>query len=80
MDFYRLLKKLRRKDRKQVQIERKEKGFSLYINGANTELSAPATNHTQRVKTATGKSHLIQAMRIYSSNVAVIMLYVNIYC
>ncbi|KAK6170887.1 hypothetical protein SNE40_019176 [Patella caerulea] len=34
----RLVKKLRKKDKKQVDLERKEQGFSLYVNGANAEL------------------------------------------
>ena len=51
------MRRLRRKDRKQVQLERKEKGFSIYLNGANNELPAPAPSHIRpRVKTATGLS------------------------
>ena len=60
MYFFRLLRRLRRKDRKQVQLERKEKGFSIYVNGANTDLPAPAAaSHVRpRVKTATGLSSI----------------------
>lgn len=52
----RLLKRLRRKDQKDVQMERKEKGFSIYVNGANTELPTPTKSSGRvrpRVKTAT---------------------------
>ncbi|KAK7112200.1 hypothetical protein V1264_011687 [Littorina saxatilis] len=49
----RLLKRLRRKDRKQIQVERKEKGFSIYVNGANSDLPTEAVAHSRpRVKTA----------------------------
>ncbi|XP_064624370.1 katanin-interacting protein-like isoform X2 [Lineus longissimus] len=33
----RLMKRLKKKDPRQMEIERKEQGFSLYVNGANTE-------------------------------------------
>ncbi|KAK7501363.1 hypothetical protein BaRGS_00007488, partial [Batillaria attramentaria] len=50
----RLLKRLQRKDQKDVQLERKEKGFSIYMNGANTDLPAPSSGRVRpRVKTAT---------------------------
>lgn len=38
--FFRLLKRLRKKSKKQIDIERKEQGFSIYVNGANTEMLA----------------------------------------
>ena len=51
----RLLKRLRKKDKKQVQLERKEKGFSIYVNGANTDSQVPSqAKGRPRVKTATG--------------------------
>ncbi|XP_038048296.1 katanin-interacting protein-like [Patiria miniata] len=34
----RVLKKLKAKDDKQIQLEQKEQGFSLYVNGANQKL------------------------------------------
>ncbi|NXL90568.1 K0556 protein, partial [Alectura lathami] len=34
----RLLRRLRRKDPKQIKLEQLEQGFSLYMNGANSEL------------------------------------------
>jgi hypothetical protein len=34
-DRNRILKKLRRKDEHQIELERKEQGFSVYLNGAN---------------------------------------------
>ena len=37
----RLLKKLRQKDSQQVELEQKEQGFSLYLNGANTSRTRP---------------------------------------
>ncbi len=37
----RLLKKLRRKDNHQIALERREQGFSLYLNGANTTRYGP---------------------------------------
>ncbi|XP_046856721.1 katanin-interacting protein-like isoform X3 [Xenia sp. Carnegie-2017] len=46
----RLLKRLKTKDDQQVALEKKEKGFSLYINGANRELSG--LNASRRTKTA----------------------------
>ena len=33
--WYRVLKKLKAKDDKQIELERREQGFSLYMNGAN---------------------------------------------
>jgi len=33
-----LVKKLRAKDEKQLELEKKEQGFSLYLNGANVDL------------------------------------------
>eukprot|EP00058_Branchiostoma_floridae_P025246 XP_002610736.1 hypothetical protein BRAFLDRAFT_126073 [Branchiostoma floridae] len=33
--YYRLVKKLKQKDDKQIELERREKGFALYVNGAN---------------------------------------------
>ena len=38
--YCRLLKRLRKKSKKQIDIERKEQGFSIYVNGANTEMVA----------------------------------------
>ncbi|XP_013381133.1 protein KIAA0556 isoform X4 [Lingula anatina] len=32
----RLVKKLKKKNNKEIELERKEQGFSLYVNGANT--------------------------------------------
>lgn len=34
----RLLKKLKTKDEQQIELEKKEQGFSIYVNGANVEL------------------------------------------
>lgn len=37
----RLLKKLRQKDSHQVELEKKEQGFTLYLNGANLSSRRP---------------------------------------
>ncbi len=55
--FSRLLKRLRRKNRKQIQVERKEQGFSLYVNGANAERDFPVITTTDSDKSS-GKPRL----------------------
>ena len=35
--FLRLLKELKKKDDQQIELEKKEQGFSIYVNGANVE-------------------------------------------
>ncbi|XP_025076001.1 protein KIAA0556 homolog isoform X2 [Pomacea canaliculata] len=53
----RLLTQLRQKNKQQVQLERKEKGFSIYVNGANIDLPANSSLRLAAgLKTATGKS------------------------
>ncbi|XP_046378417.2 katanin-interacting protein-like isoform X2 [Haliotis rufescens] len=42
----RLIKKLREKNSRQIQIERKEQGFALYVNGANAERDLPIAQPT----------------------------------
>ncbi|NWW93275.1 K0556 protein, partial [Rhynochetos jubatus] len=42
----RLLRRLKRKDPIQIKLEQLEQGFSLYLNGANSELR----NHRRRIK------------------------------
>ncbi|XP_067672341.1 katanin-interacting protein-like isoform X2 [Haliotis asinina] len=37
----RLIKKLRQKNSRQIQMERKEQGFALYVNGANAQRDLP---------------------------------------
>eukprot|EP00118_Oscarella_pearsei_P020109 m.216669 g.216669 ORF g.216669 m.216669 type:complete len:1550 (+) comp39873_c0_seq26:136-4785(+) len=44
----RLLRKLREKDEKQIEIERKEQGFSVYVNGANSKAVRGVTRGTTR--------------------------------
>lgn len=66
--FFRLLKKMRKKSKRQIENERKEQGFSIYVSGANAgkqrhpsssrneermESPEPETDR-QRVKTAGG--------------------------
>ncbi|XP_054763910.2 uncharacterized protein LOC129270575 [Lytechinus pictus] len=52
----RLLKQLKAKDEKQIALERKEQGFSLYVNGAHTNLAgakhSPRKPTTKKPKTA----------------------------
>ncbi|XP_071813789.1 katanin-interacting protein-like isoform X2 [Apostichopus japonicus] len=55
----RVLKKLKAKDDDQIELERKEQGFSLYVNGANENLKAlenmkysPRKPTTNKPKTA----------------------------
>ena len=54
--FKRLLKRLKAKGDEQVQLEKKEQGFSLYINGANKDLASLPTS--RRTKTADGECGL----------------------
>ncbi|XP_071797253.1 katanin-interacting protein-like isoform X3 [Asterias amurensis] len=45
----RVLKKMKAKDDKQIELEQKEQGFSLYVNGANTRLGIGGTlKHSPR--------------------------------
>lgn len=51
---YRLLKKLREKDTRQIELEKLEQGFALYLNGANLSRTvnrpqAPPTRKSRRV-------------------------------
>ncbi|XP_070580044.1 protein KATNIP homolog isoform X2 [Ptychodera flava] len=48
----RLIKKLQQKDEKQIEIEKREQGFALYLNGANTGSRAqPQTSRNYPSKT-----------------------------
>lgn len=51
-----LLKTLKEKDEKQLDLERKEQGFSLYLNGANVGLHLSGHHKSRKTKTA-GESH-----------------------
>ncbi len=53
----RLLKKLKEKDKKQQDLERREQGFSLYLNGANVDLKLGKASQksSRKAKTAGGK-------------------------
>jgi hypothetical protein len=46
------LKRLKTKDEQQVALEKREQGFSVYINGANREFASLPTS--RRTKTADG--------------------------
>ena len=53
---YRLLKKLREKDARQIELEKREQGFALYLNGANllrtaNHPQAPPTRKSRHVDT-----------------------------
>ena len=55
----RLLKKLKKKDEQQIELEKKEQGFSIYVNGANVELGraysrAKSRSSSRHTKTAGG--------------------------
>ncbi len=51
------MKKLKEKDKKQQDLERREQGFSLYLNGANVDLKlgkAGPQKSARKAKTAGG--------------------------
>ena len=57
---HRLLKKLKKKNEQQIELEKKEQGFSIYVNGANVELGraysrAKSRSSSRHTKTAGGK-------------------------
>lgn len=60
---------MRKKNKKQIDIERKEHGFSVYVNGANKggksskpsqhqQQSPPQHTETPRLKTAGGRKNI----------------------
>ena len=52
------MKKLKSKDKKQQELERKEQGFSLYLNGANVDLKLGGSSGrktSRKAKTAGGR-------------------------
>ena len=51
MYLYRLLKKLRKKNKNQIEIERKEQGFSLYVNGPHANPHANPTGAKGNIPT-----------------------------
>lgn len=53
---YRMIKKLKQKDEKTIELERKEQGFSLYVNGANDKLRKGSRNHPSHPQTSRPKS------------------------
>ncbi|KAK2147658.1 hypothetical protein LSH36_543g06015 [Paralvinella palmiformis] len=42
-----IVKKLQTKNPKQIELERKEQGFSLYLNGANTKVKKGESSRTR---------------------------------
>ncbi|XP_078096139.1 katanin-interacting protein [Mustelus asterias] len=58
----RILKKLKAKDPKKIQLERLEQGFSIYVNGANSELKrqlrVEATSRSVRTADSAARSAL----------------------
>ncbi|XP_078346621.1 katanin-interacting protein-like isoform X3 [Oculina patagonica] len=58
----RLLKKLKKKNEQQIEMEKKEQGFSIYVNGANVELGraysrAKSRSSSRHTKTAGDAYH-----------------------
>ncbi|KAJ7390239.1 hypothetical protein OS493_026751 [Desmophyllum pertusum] len=54
----RLLKKLKKKNDQQIEMEKKEQGFSIYVNGANVELGrAYSRAKSRHTKTAGDTYH-----------------------
>lgn len=53
--FYsRVVKRLTQKNDQQKDLEKKEQGFTLYLNGANQEFDKNRTSPTKHAKTARG--------------------------
>ena len=64
------MKKLKKKNEQQIELEKKEQGFSIYVNGANVELGraysrAKSRSSSRHTKTAGGDifSHVIHNKR-----------------
>lgn len=62
--FLRLLKELKKKDDQQIELEKKEQGFSIYVNGANVELGhatfrTKSRSTSRHSKTAGGTMHVL---------------------
>ena len=53
---YRIVKKLQVKNQKQIDLERKEQGFTLYLNGANTRQNRQGKNSSHKTNSATPKT------------------------
>ena len=51
-----LLKKLRRKDDRQIELERKEQGFSVYVNGANSTIDRNQAKRRESDETRPSKT------------------------
>ena len=49
------MKKLKEKDEKQLDLERREQGFSIYLNGANVDLQLSGHHRSRKTKTAGGE-------------------------
>ena len=54
----RLMKRLRQKNKRDIDLEKKEKGFTLYLNSSYQDNKQPKSNKPYRAKTASaaGKS------------------------
>lgn len=58
----RLLKKLKTKDEQQVELEKREQGFSLYINGANRDITnLPTSRRTKTADEHSSTRHLLHS-------------------
>ena len=72
----RLLKKLKTKDRKQKELEKREKGFSIYVNGANVDLKlGKADGHKTSRKAKTADGELFPSRPVYREKVLNIFLF-----
>ena len=49
--FVRLLKRLRQKNKNEIEQERREQGFSLYVNGPHKKQSGKAPNNQPTIPT-----------------------------
>ena len=69
--LFRLLKKLKEKDEKQLDLEKREQGFSLYLNGANVGLHLSGNFRPRKSKTAGG----MLLSLVFSWNLLVVLKY-----
>jgi len=52
-----LLKKLKKKNEQQIELEKKEQGFSIYVNGANVELGRAYSRAKSRHSKTAGDAY-----------------------
>lgn len=70
----RILKRLKSKDPKEIELERLEQGFSIYLNGANAEASRQPKRPSQRSLTSppptSRTTHTADALRRHAAELA----------